>query len=128
MCIRDRGISSPNATGIGASHRGLWVTYTVQVQKTGEYGITPLVARPDAMRAYSAKPDRILLEIEDEPLAEFTFSPQFTTGRQYWGNYQPLPAKTARLVEGKHVLTVRFDATPFNFGGLEFTPVAAASK
>jgi hypothetical protein len=26
----------------------------------------------------------------------------------------------------EHVLTVRFDATPFNFGGLEFTPVADA--
>jgi beta-glucanase (GH16 family) len=117
------GISSPNATGIGASHRGLWVTYTVQVQKTGEYRVTLFVARPDAMRAYSQKSDRILLEMDDEPLMEFVFSPDLTTGKQYWGDYQPLPAKTARLSEGKHVLSVRFDSTPFNFGGLEFSPV-----
>jgi hypothetical protein len=38
------GISSPNATGIGASHRGLWVTYTVQVQKTGDYRVTAFLA------------------------------------------------------------------------------------
>jgi beta-glucanase (GH16 family) len=122
------GISAPNATGIGASHRGLWVTYTVQVHKTGEYRVTPLVARPDAMQGYSEKPDRIVLEIDDEPLAEFTFSPRLTTGRQYWGDYQRLPAKSARMVEGKHVLSVRFDSTPFNFGGLEFTPVRGDSS
>jgi len=116
------GISSPNATGIGASHRGLWVMYTVQVQKTGDYRVTPFIARPDAMQGYSEKPDRTFLEVDDEPLTDFSFSPRLTTGKQYWGNYQPLPAKTVRLVEGTHVLRVRFDATPLNFGGLEFAP------
>ena len=120
----NEGVSLPNASGIGASHRGLWVMYTVQVQKTGQYRVTPFVARPDAMRGYSEKPDRIFLEAEDEPLADFSFSPQFTTGKQYWGNYQPLPAKTVRLTEGARALRVRFDAAPFNFGGLEFSPVS----
>ena len=115
------GISSPN--GIGTRYRGPWVTYTVQVQKTGDYRVTAFLARPDGMRAYAEKPDRIMLEADDERLAEFSFSPRFTTGRQYWGNYQPLPSQTMRLTEGTHVLCVRFDATPFNFGGLEFTPV-----
>ncbi len=76
---------------------------------------------------YQEKPDRILLEADGEPLAEFTFSPQLTTGKSYWGNYQALPSQTVRLAEGTHVLCVRFDATPFNFGGLEFTPAGAAS-
>jgi len=120
----NEGISSPKGTGIGASHRGLWVTYTVEVQKTGDYRVTPRIARPDAMRGYSEKPDRILLEVDGEPLAEFTFSPQLTTGRSYWADYQPLPSQTVHLAEGTHVLCVRFDATPFNFGGLEFTPAA----
>jgi hypothetical protein len=53
---------------------------------------------------------------------------QRTYGKQYWGNYQPLPAKTVRLAEGTHVLRVRFDATPFNFGGLEFSPAADAAR
>jgi beta-glucanase (GH16 family) len=114
------GISAPNASGIAASHRGLWVNYTVKVQKTGEYRVTPFIARPDAMRGYSEKPDRMTLEIEDQPLVEFAFKPQLTTGKNYWGNYQPLPAKIAHLIEGTHVLRVRFNATPFNFGGLEF--------
>ncbi len=114
------GISSPNASGIGASHRGLWVIYTVKVQKTGDYRVAPFIARPDAMQGYSAKPDRIFLEIEDQPLTDFSFSPRLTTGTQYWGNYQPLPARTVRLMEGTHAIRVRFDATPFNFGGLEF--------
>ena len=96
-------------------------------EKTGEYRVIALVARPDAMRAYSEKPDRIMLEADDQPLAEFSFSPQFTTGKQYWGNYQPLPSQTVRLTEGTHVLCVRFDATPFNFGGLEFTPVGESA-
>ena len=121
----NEGISSPNATGIGASHRGLWITYTVEVQKTGDYRVTPFIARPDAMRGYSDRPDRILLEADGEPLAEFSFTPQLTTGRNYWADYQPLPSQTVRLAEGTHVLCVRFDATPFNFGGLEFTVYAA---
>ena len=122
------GISSPNATGIGASHRGLWVTYTVKVQKAGDYHVTPFIARPDAMRGHSERQDQILLEADGEPLAEFSFSPQFTTGRSYWGNYQPLPGKTVRLAEGTHVLCLRFNATPFNFGGLEFKPIAKTSS
>lgn len=115
------GLSSPNVTGIGASHRGLWVTYTVQVQKTGQYRVASSFARPDAMRGYSEKPDRIFLEVDDEPLCDFSFNPELTTGKAYWGNYQPLPAKIVQLSEGTHVLLVRFDATPLNFGGLEFT-------
>ncbi len=121
---REEGISSPNASGIGASHRGLWVLYTVQVRETGDYQVTPFIARPDAMQGYSEKPDRILLEVDDEPLAEFSFDHRFTTGTQYWGNYQPLPPQRVRLAEGTRVLRVRFDATPLNFGGLEFAPVA----
>ena len=118
------GISSPDASGIAASHRGLWVTYTVQVQKTGSYRVTPLIARPDAMRGYSEKPDRLSLEADGEPLAEFSFSPQLTTGKQYWANYQPLRAQAVSLTAGIHLLRVRFDATPFNFGGLEFAVVS----
>ena len=120
----DEGISSPNATGIGASHRGLWAVYTVDVKETADYRVTPFLARPDAMQGYSEKPDRIVLEVDDEPLAEFCFDPEFTTGTQYWSNYQPLPPKVVRLVEGTRVLRVRFDATPLNFGGLEFAPIA----
>ena len=119
----NEGISSPTPTGIGASHRGLWVVYTVDVKQTGDYRVIPLVARPDAMQGYSEKADRIILEVDDAPLTEFSFEPAFTTGTQYWGNYQPLPAKTVRLTEGMHVLGVRFDATPLNFGGLEFSLV-----
>jgi len=120
------GISSPNPSGIGVSHRGLWVTYTVDVQQTGDYRVTPRFARPDAMRGYSLHPDRIRLEVDDEPRAEFQFQPTQTTGRSYWGDYQPLPSQTVRLTKGTHVLRVQFDATPFNFGGLEFTRVTTA--
>jgi beta-glucanase (GH16 family) len=114
------GISSPNASGISASHRGLWVTYTIDVRKTGDYRVMPFLARPDAMKGYSDKPDRIFLEIDGEPLADFSFSPELTTGRNYWSDYRPLQPQTVRLAEGSHVLRVRFDATPFNFGGMEF--------
>jgi len=123
----NEGISSPNASGVGASHRGLWVLYTVEVEKTGDYRLTPSIARPDAMQGYSEKSDKILLELDNQPLAEFAFSPKLTTGTQYWGNYQPLDPKTVHLTGGKHVLRVRFDATPLNFGGLEFSTVAGAS-
>ena len=63
--------------------------------------------------------------VSSEPLAEFSFTSRLTTGRNYWGDYQPLPSQTVRLAEGTHVLCVRFNATPFNFGGMEFTPVDA---
>jgi len=98
--------------------------YTVQVQKTGDCRLTPFFARPDAMRGYSERPERIFLEVEDEPLTDFSFSPQFTTGRRSWTNYEPLPAKTVCLAGGTQVLRVRFDAAPFNFGGLEFSPAS----
>lgn len=100
----------------------------MQVQKTGEYRVTAFVARPDALRAYAEKPDRIVLKADDEPLAEFSFSPQFTTGKQYWGDYQPLPSQNVRLSAGTHVLCVRFDATPFNFGGLECAAVEETTE
>jgi beta-glucanase (GH16 family) len=118
------GISSPTASGIGASHRGLWVTYTVQVQKAGDYRLTPFLARPDAMRGYSLKRDRIAVEVDGEPCVEFTFAPELTTGKSYWGDYRPLPAQTVHMAAGQHVLCVRVDATPFNFGGMEFAPAA----
>ena len=54
----------------------------------------------------------------------FSFSPQLTTGKQYWANYQPLRAQAVSLTAGIHLLRVRFDATPFNFGGLEFAVVS----
>jgi len=122
------GIHSPKASGISASHRGLWVVYTVRVQKTGDYRVTPFIARPDAMRGSSTKRDRIFLTMDDKPLTDFSFKPKLTTGTQYWDNYRPLPARTVRLTEGTHSLQVRFDATPFNFGGLEFSPVSRRDK
>jgi len=88
---------------------------------TGDFRVTPFIARPGAMEGYSERRERIFLEVEDEPLTDFSFSPQFTTGKRSWGNYEPLPAKTVRLAEGTQVLRVRFDAAPFNFGGLEFS-------
>lgn len=115
------GINSPSAAGIGASHRGQWVTYSVDVKRAGDYSVEALVARPDAMRGASEKQDRIALEIDGEPACEFLFSPTLTTGKNYWGNYRPLPARKMKLAQGPHVLRVRFDATPFNFGGLVFT-------
>lgn len=116
------GIASPKADGIAASHRGQWVTYTAQVEQAGAYDVVASIARPDTMLAKSDRPDRILLEIDGEPLAEFSFSPTLTTGTQHWANYRELPAHRVQLAEGRHVLRVAFDATPFNFGGLEFRP------
>jgi hypothetical protein len=118
------GINTPNASGISASHRGQWVNYTVQVQRTGSYKVVASLARPDAMSGDSVRDDLILLELDGKPLTQFVFSPKFTTGKNYWADYQPLPAKTVRLTEGTHVLRVQFDATPFNFGGLLFEPAA----
>ncbi len=99
----------------------------MEVEKTADYRVTPYIARPDAMQGYSEKSDKILLEIDDEPLAKFTFSPELTMGTQWWSNYRPLKSKTVRLTVGKHVLRVRFDVTPLNFGGLEFSTARDAS-
>lgn len=118
------GINSPNSSGISASHRRQWVRYTVEVAASQDYAVTPLLARPDAMRAVSSRPDRIELELDGEKVAEFTFSPALTTGRNYWGDYRPLETKTVAMPQGRHVLRVRFDATPFNFGGLLVEPAA----
>jgi len=115
------GINSPNADGIGATHRGQWVTYSVDVKEAGDYSVQALVARPDAMRGASARLDRISLEVDGEPACQFIFSPGFTTGTSYWANYRPLSEQKVTLSRGPHVLGVRFDATPFNFGGLVFT-------
>jgi len=123
-CRKGEGIDSPNPKGIGATHRGLWVAYTVQVEKTGDYEVVPFVARPDAMVGRADSEDRIILELDGRGLTEFVFSGKFTTGRQYWGDYKPLPPRTVRLSEGRHVLQVRFEASPFNFGGLELRPAA----
>ncbi|HPA20261.1 MAG TPA: family 16 glycosylhydrolase [Verrucomicrobiae bacterium] len=124
----DEGINSPGEGGIGATHRGQWVSYSVDVGRGGDYAVAALVARPDAMRGTSARQDIIALEVDGEPIGQFAFSPEFTTGRSYWADYQTLPAQTVRLTSGPHVLRVRFDATPFNFGGLTFTALAEGER
>jgi len=113
-------INTPDQSGIAAGHRGLWVNYSVDIREGGDYRVIAMLARPDAMAGYSDRDDRILLEIDGQPLTEFVFSPALTTGKAYWSNYHPLPAQTVRLPAGRHVLRVRFEATPFNFGGLQF--------
>lgn len=123
----DEGINAPNEKGIGASQRGMWVRYTVDVEKTGGYKITPSVARVDGQGFASDKPDRVFLELDGKPLTEFAFGSDFTTGKSWWGDYQLLPAKIVRLAEGRHVLRVKFDATPFQFGGLTFKPIGKVS-
>ncbi|MFA5190298.1 MAG: family 16 glycosylhydrolase [Verrucomicrobiia bacterium] len=116
----DEGINAPSEKGIGASQRGMWVCYTVDVQRTGAYKVVPFAARVDGQGFKSDKRDRIILELDGKPLTELAFGTDFTTGRSWWDNYRPLPGKTVRLTEGRHVLRVKFDATPFQFGGLEF--------
>lgn len=113
-------INTPDPSGIAAGHRGLWVNYTVDIREGGDYRVIPMLARPDAMAGYSDRDDRIRLELDGQLLTEFVFSPTLTTGKAYWSNYRPLPAQTVRLPAGRHVLRVRFEATPFNFGGLQF--------
>ncbi|MCX6901650.1 MAG: family 16 glycosylhydrolase [Verrucomicrobia bacterium] len=123
----DEGINAPNEKGIGASQRGMWVRYTVDVEKTDNYKVAPSVARVDGQGFASNKSDRIYLELDGKPLTEFAFGTDFTTGRSWWDDYKPLPAKTVRLPAGRHVLRVKFDATPFQFGGLTFEMIGKAS-
>lgn len=122
----DEGINTPNENGIGASQRGMWVCYTVDVASAGSYQVAPSVARVDGQGFASDQRDRILLELDGQPLTEFAFGTDFTTGRQWWGDYKPLPAKNVRLPAGRHLLRVKFDATPFQFGGLTFNPEATS--
>jgi len=116
----DEGINAPSEKGIGASQRGMWVCYTVDVRETGRYAVAPSVARVIGQGFVSDKRDRIFLELDGKPLTEFSFSTDFTTGKQWWADYKALPAKTVRLPAGRHVLRIKFDATPFQFGGLQF--------
>ena len=117
------GVNSPGADGIAASHRGMWVTYTVDIQKAGRYVVEPSLLRHDSQAVATETADKIQLELDGQPLAEFEFSAKLTTGAAYWGRMKPLAAKSVELPAGRHVLKVRFMATPFNFGGLKFDPV-----
>ncbi|OGV65668.1 MAG: hypothetical protein A2283_10755 [Lentisphaerae bacterium RIFOXYA12_FULL_48_11] len=119
----DEGINSPNEKGISASQRGMWVQYTINVEKTGSYEVIPSMARVDGQGFPSDKMDRIFLELDSKPLTEFTFATDITTGKNWWDNYKPLPGRTIQLTAGQHVLRIRFDATPFQFGGLTFKTV-----
>ena len=116
----NEGINSPNEKGISVSQRGMWVQYTVNVEKNGRYEVVPSIARVDNQGFPSDKIDRIYLELDDKPLTELTFATDVTTGNSWWDNYKTLPGKTVQLTEGQHVLRIKFDATPFQFGGLIF--------
>ncbi len=123
------GINTPDANGIAAGHTGLWVSYTVRVQQTGDYKVAPSICRQDSQASHLDSKNLIALELDDKPLAEFAFSSRLATGPLYWANYKELPAQTVRLTEGEHVLRVRFDVrAPFNFGGLKFEPAATGTK
>lgn len=123
------GINAPDANGIAAGHTGLWVSYSVHVRQTGDYQVAPFICRQDSLASPLDSKNLVAVELDDKPLAEFAFSSQLATGPAYWANYRELPAQTVHLTEGGHVLRVRFDVrAPFNFGGLKFEPVAAASR
>ncbi len=116
----DEGINAPNENGIGA-FRSMWVIYTVDVEKTGRYRVAPCLARVAEQAFPSDKKDKIVLECDGKPLADFVFGTDYTTGKNWWDDFKPLPEKTVFLTEGRHVLRVMFDASPFQFGGLTFT-------
>lgn len=116
----DEGINAPSEKGIGVSQRGMWVRYTVDVQQAGDYKVVPSVARVDGQGFASDKRDLIFLELDGKPLVEFSFGTDLATGKNWWGDYKALPAKPVRLPAGHHVLRVKFDAAPFQFGGLRF--------
>jgi len=119
----DEGIHAPHAQSIDATHHGLWVSYTVEVQRTGDYAVTPVICRHDSQHGSPDRRSQIFLELGDRRLAEFEFSSGLTTGKAYWDGARDLPAKTVHLDAGRQVVRVRFapDA-PFKFRGLKFAP------
>jgi hypothetical protein len=70
----------------------------VGVAQADSYTVSPSVARVDGQGFASDKRDRIFLELDGKPLTEFVFGADFTTGKQWWSDYKPLPAKTVRLL------------------------------
>jgi len=115
----NEGINAPHLNSIEATHRGLWVSYTVEVQRTGDYTVTPSVCRHDSLRGRPDRRNRICLDLGDHQLAEFVFSSELTTGTGYWDSPRKLPAKTIHLNAGRHVLCVWFDPdADFKFCGL----------
>ncbi len=52
----------------------------------------------------------------------------WTDGVRDFGDKLLIARQTVRLTTGTHVLCVRFDATPFNFGGLDFASVEEMTK
>ena len=99
----------------------MWVIYTVDVEKSGRYRVAPCLVCVAGEPFPSDKKDKIIIECDGKPLADFIFGTDFTTGKNWWADFKPLPEKTVFLTAGRHVLRVMFEASPFQFGGLTFT-------
>jgi hypothetical protein len=122
---------SENAIPVGQVDCGVpWITYRVDVQKTGWYDVELLMSRGnvaknqfvDLLRGVS---EPVRLEVDRAKVAEWKLDAQWDSGTG-WGwsvPAKPVGKQRVRLEKGPHQLIMRFDEvmTHTLFRGLVFT-------
>ena len=121
--------NTPEAIPVGGSGACGWATYTVAVEKPGEYEVELFLNRPDYYTrgmATGEKTEVIQLDVDQQKLAEWGVSSQWTSRPTWRVPIKPVGRQKVRLTVGQHKLIVRFDRVQtdgFHFGGFEFKPV-----
>lgn len=119
----------PEAIPVGGAGGCGWVTYTVAVEKPGEYEVELFLNRPDYYTrglAAGQQPEAIQLDVDRQKVAEWRVGSEWSSGPKWRVPRKPVSRQTVRLTAGERKLIVRFDRVKtngFHFAGFEFKPV-----
>lgn len=102
---------------IGWTHKGEWMSYTINVEKDGAYTFSALVASGLNGSAFS-------LSIDGEAITSKVEAPN--TGD--WTTYKAVSAKTSVLKAGKHTLKLSIESDYVNIDKIMFRPADEAVK
>ncbi|MFZ2654973.1 MAG: family 16 glycosylhydrolase [Victivallales bacterium] len=111
-----------------------WITYTVVVQKAGEYDVELFLNRPDyftsdkytgVLNDGSGKDVFFQLDVDGKMLADWKINSKWDSGVPWRSPSKSVGRKKVSLTAGQHKLIIRADRVTvegFHFGGLQFSP------
>lgn len=101
----------PGNFTLGWTHKGEWLTYTINVEKSDEYVISAIAASGLDGSGFS-------LQIDGKAITETISVPN--TGS--WTNFKKVSATTSKITEGKHTLKLYIESDYCNIDKISFRP------
>lgn len=114
----DEGVDAASETCIGSVNSGEWLTYSVEVARTGDYRATFTYGTPERGHA------KLQVFLDGEKVGTFDCPAHAAA---HWGADTKSVVERMRLPAGRHRLTILCEER-YNFSTLEFVPVEEAKS